>query len=108
LSGLKKIKRHVLVCKHKNCEKRGGRDALRSLKGALKAFDLRDEVLITKVDCFDLCDEGPVFVAYPEGIWYGGVDERAALDIAERLAGAEKQVRCNVLLDMRAGAPEGS
>ena len=37
MSKLKKIERHVLVCEHKDCEKRGGRDAYKALKASLKA-----------------------------------------------------------------------
>ncbi|HYH86537.1 MAG TPA: (2Fe-2S) ferredoxin domain-containing protein [Pyrinomonadaceae bacterium] len=101
MSGLKRIRNHILVCEHKDCVKRGGKDSLRELKGALKSLGLRDEVLISKVDCFDQCDEGPVVVVYPEGVWYGEVDERAAREIAERHVAEGRLARCNVLRDMR-------
>ncbi|HEX5126954.1 MAG TPA: ferredoxin [Rhodocyclaceae bacterium] len=38
------------------------------LKGAGK-------VRINKAGCLDRCDEGPVMVVYPEGVWYTYVDE---------------------------------
>jgi (2Fe-2S) ferredoxin len=102
LSGLKKIRKHVLVCEHKDCARGGGKEALRELKGALKEAGLRDEVLITKVDCFDQCEHAPVFVVYPEGVWYGEVDERGAREIAERhLRAGGTATRCEVLRDMR-------
>lgn len=102
MSGLKKIRKHILVCEHKDCVKRGGKDSLRELKGALKALGLRDEVFVSKVDCFDQCDDGPVMVVYPEGVWYGEVDERAAREIAERHIAEGRLARCTVLRDMRA------
>jgi (2Fe-2S) ferredoxin len=102
VSGLKKVRTHVLACDHKDCARGGGKEALRELKGALKEAGLRDEVLITKVDCFDLCEHAPVLVVYPEGVWYGEVDERGAREIAERHFGAGgKPTRCRVLRDMR-------
>ncbi len=27
-------------------------------------------VLRTKVDCFRICEQGPIAVVYPEGVWY--------------------------------------
>ena len=75
---------HVLVCTHKTCHKRGGRDAAKELKHALKEEGLRDQVLVTSVHCLDQCDHGPVVVVYPEGVWYAGVDEQATREIVEQ------------------------
>ena len=30
-------------------------------------------VLRNKVDCLRICEEGPIAVVYPEGVWYRGV-----------------------------------
>jgi (2Fe-2S) ferredoxin len=30
-------------------------------------------VLRTKVDCLRICEQGPIAVVYPEGVWYQGV-----------------------------------
>jgi (2Fe-2S) ferredoxin len=60
------------------------------------------QALITKVDCFDLCEHAPVMVVYPDGVWYGEVDERGAREIAERHLGAGgTAARPRVLRDMR-------
>jgi (2Fe-2S) ferredoxin len=92
----------VLVCEHKDCERRGGKGVLKELKHSLKERSLREAVKVTKVDCFDLCDHGPIVVVYPEGVWYGGVDERGAREIVERhAAGAGGRAACRVLLDMK-------
>ena len=32
-------------------------------------------VLRSKVDCFRICERGPIAVVYPEGVWYHSVDE---------------------------------
>jgi len=101
---LKKIRKHVLACEDKDCARRGGKDALRELKAALREAGLRGEVLITRVNCFDQCGHAPVMVVYPEGVWYGEVDERGAREIAERhVASGATAARCRVLRDMREG-----
>jgi (2Fe-2S) ferredoxin len=105
VSRLKKIRKHVLVCEDKDCARGGGKDALKELKAALKEAGLRDEVLVTKVNCFDQCEHAPVMVVYPEGVWYGGVDGRGAREIAERHVGAGGTAsRPAVLRDMREAA----
>ncbi len=102
LSGLKKIRTHILACEHKDCLKRGGRESLRELKQALRDAGTRDRVLITKVDCLDQCDEGPVMVVYPDGVWYGGVDEACARRIAEKHVGEGRTADgCKILRDFR-------
>ena len=106
MSGLRKITNHVLVCVHKDCEKRGGPEALKELKRALREAGQRSRVMVSKVDCFDQCDDAPVMVVYPEGVWYGRVDASCAREIAERHVGGDgvgRPAGCRVLRDMRRG-----
>lgn len=35
----------------------------------------KGEVRINNAGCLDRCDEGPVLVVYPEGVWYTYVDQ---------------------------------
>jgi (2Fe-2S) ferredoxin len=34
------------------------------------------KIRINRAGCLDRCDEGPVMVIYPEGIWYRYVDQQ--------------------------------
>ena len=111
MAKLKKATHHVLVCAHKHCIKQGGRDVGRELKRALKELPPTRRALITAVDCLDQCDDGPVVVVYPAGVWYGRVDERCAREIAERHVireGGEgvRAAGCKVLRDMRGDGGE--
>mgnify|MGYP001817096009 FL=1 len=33
------------------------------------------KVRVNKAGCLDRCEEGPVCVVYPEGVWYTYIDE---------------------------------
>ena len=35
----------------------------------------KGKVRINNAGCLDRCDEGPVLVVYPEGVWYTYVDK---------------------------------
>ena len=101
VSKLRKINAHVLVCQHKTCLKQGGKASIKALKRALKERDLRDLVMVTKVKCLDQCGRGPVMVVYPDGVWYGGVDEDDARQIVKEHLEKGCAVAERVLRDMR-------
>jgi sirohydrochlorin cobaltochelatase len=101
VSKLRKISAHVLVCRHKTCLKQGGKASSKALKRAVKEHGLRERVMITKVKCLNQCGRGPVMVVYPEGVWYGNVDEEAARKIVTEHLEQGSAVAPIVLRDMR-------
>ena len=77
------ISHHLLLCatpsKAACCEPGEGEASWKYLKQLLITLDLenheRDEgiVLRSKVDCLRICQEGPILLIWPDGIWYGRV-----------------------------------
>ena len=41
------------------------------------------KIRINKAGCLDRCEEGPVMVVYPEGIWYTYIDEEDIDEIVD-------------------------
>ncbi|MEO8447384.1 MAG: ferredoxin [bacterium] len=71
-----KIKRHIFLCcdqtKPKCCDKKDGLESWDYLKSRLKELDLTGDggVFRTKANCLRICQDGPLAVVYPEGVWY--------------------------------------
>lgn len=76
-------KYHVFFCTNeredgaKCCGAAGGQKMRDYLKQKIKRADLSGagKCRINTAGCMDRCDEGPLLVVYPEGVWYTYVDE---------------------------------
>lgn len=78
--GIPVIRRHIFLCcdqtEPKCCEKERGLAAWSYLKKRLKELGLSEQggIYRTKVNCFRICQQGPIAVVYPEGTWYRNCD----------------------------------
>jgi (2Fe-2S) ferredoxin/predicted O-methyltransferase YrrM len=67
---------HLFVCTQQkpegvtSCSASGSFAVLETLDHEIQARGLDREVQLTTCGCMGLCDEGPVMVVYPEGVWY--------------------------------------
>jgi (2Fe-2S) ferredoxin len=74
--GLDSIQRHIFLCcdqtKPKCCDKAVGLESWSYLKRRLKELGLDGQggVYRSKVNCLQICRDGPIAVVYPEGVWY--------------------------------------
>lgn len=73
---LSTIKRHIFLCcdqtKPKCCQKEVGLMAWEYLKARLAELGLSDQggIYRSKANCLRVCQQGPIAVVYPEGVWY--------------------------------------
>ena len=78
--GIPSLARHIFLCcdqtKPKCCERERSLEAWDYLKGRLRELGLSEEggVYRTKANCLRICQQGPIAVVYPEGVWYHGCD----------------------------------
>jgi len=74
--GLDNIQRHIFLCcdqsKPNCCSKEEGLASWNFLKRRLDELKLTEQGSIyrSKVNCFRVCQQGPIAVVYPDGIWY--------------------------------------
>ena len=68
------IRRHIFLCadqtKPKCCSKEVGVEAWDYLKKRMAELGLLDRIYRTKANCLRVCEQGPIAVVYPEGVWY--------------------------------------
>lgn len=83
--GINHITRHLFLCadqtKPKCCDQDAGIETWEYLKRRLKELKLdhphppepSSSVFRTKANCLRLCQNGPILLVYPDGIWYRNV-----------------------------------
>jgi (2Fe-2S) ferredoxin len=71
-----KVERHIFLCcdqtKDKCCSRKKSLVSWDFLKSRLRELGVSKtgKVYRTKANCLQLCQDGPVAVVYPEGVWY--------------------------------------
>ncbi len=74
--GIDCIRRHIFLCsdqtKAKCCSREEGLASWDFLKGRLKELELTGPggIYRTKANCLRVCEQGPIAVVYPDGVWY--------------------------------------
>ncbi len=61
------------------CSKAGSLGLMQYLETELSDRGMAD-VAVSSTGCLKVCDRGPAMVVYPEGWWYGRVDDEEAID----------------------------
>jgi (2Fe-2S) ferredoxin/predicted O-methyltransferase YrrM len=81
---------HLFICTQQktegipSCPAHGSLAVLDTLKREIEARGLCSDVQLTTCGCMGLCDEGPVMVVYPEGVWYRRVQPSDISEIVDQ------------------------
>ncbi|MGO9402883.1 MAG: methyltransferase [Terriglobales bacterium] len=108
---------HLFVCTQQkpegvtSCPASGSFAVLGALDREIQARGLNHDVQLTTCGCMGLCDEGPVMVAYPAGVWYRHIQPSDVSEIVDTHLHGDKPVDRLVWTDaaaMKAMAVEHS
>lgn len=97
IKDLTRVERHAFLCNGSSCIERGAAATTLALRDEIRTGDLHDRVHTTKTLCNGRCDDGPIVIVQPEGVWYKYVDEAAARVIARDHLGQGQIVDAHVL-----------
>jgi len=83
---MKKPTYHILVCNSFRvagdaqgaCNKKGATGLIQYITE--EATDRGLDVAVSSTGCLNVCSEGPVIVIHPNNLWYGKVENEAAID----------------------------
>jgi len=67
---LLRVKRIAFICNGNSCLNKGAEDTTVSLRAAISANNLHDEVHTIRTRCTGQCEHGPVVFIHPDGTWY--------------------------------------
>jgi (2Fe-2S) ferredoxin len=90
---MEKPKHHIFVCgsfrtnggTQGACSRKGSNLLLQYLQTELEDRDMLD-VMVSSTGCLNRCEHGPVMVVYPEGHWYGEMNEDKIDAVLDALA----------------------
>ena len=81
---------HLFVCTQQksegvtSCPASGSFAVLETLDHEIQSRGLTNDVQLTTCGCMGLCDEGPVMVTYPKGVWYRRVQPSDVSEIVDQ------------------------
>lgn len=64
------VKTHLFLCSGGTCKSRGAEESTIAIRMAIHTHGLADTVHTTKTLCNGRCNDGPVVISMPEGIWF--------------------------------------
>jgi (2Fe-2S) ferredoxin len=85
-----KYKKHVFICTNtkdagkKCCGEERGMALVQAFKDEIRNRGLQNQMRAQRTGCLDACNFGPSLVVYPEGTYYGHVQQSDVTEIVEK------------------------
>ena len=94
---MEKPKHHIFVCASFRvageskgvCHRKDSVNLLQYLQTELTDRGM-DDVMVSSTGCLKVCEKGPVMIVYPEGNWYGEMNEEKVDTILDALQGGSR------------------
>ncbi len=92
---MQKPEYHIFVCNSFRisgepqgiCNKKDAASLLQFIENEI--LDRGLDAMVSSTGCLKVCEKGPIMIVYPQGWWYGGIDEDKVDEILDSLEEGE-------------------
>jgi len=84
IKDITKTQTHLFLCNGSSCKNKGAEESTKIIRETIKECGLHETIHTTKTLCNARCDDGPVVIVQPEGIWFKEITPDAARDFVVR------------------------
>jgi len=78
---LTQVERHIFLCNGTACNEKGAEGVVVLLRQMVKEIGMDTRIHTTRTRCNGRCDDGPIVIIQPDGVWYGAVTPSVAQEI---------------------------
>ena len=83
--------KHIFVCINQrdenavrcSCGEENGAEIVARFKELIQSHKLKMKVRAQRASCFDICEQGPIMVIYPEGVFYAQIKSKDVKSICD-------------------------
>lgn len=86
---LTKLRTHILICNGATCLRKGGDQVAITIREEIKKHNIEKQIHTTLTRCNGQCKNGPIVIEYPQGNWYGHVDDEVAIHLVTSIQNQE-------------------
>ncbi|MCH2176722.1 MAG: NAD(P)H-dependent oxidoreductase subunit E [Lentisphaeria bacterium] len=97
IKDLSLIDHHIFMCKGGSCKKLQSQETIEVLRQEIENAGLKPHVHTTCTLCNGRCEDGPVLIVMPEGIWYKDVTPEVAKRIVKEHLIENNPIKENML-----------
>ncbi|MFM8912557.1 MAG: (2Fe-2S) ferredoxin domain-containing protein [Flammeovirgaceae bacterium] len=84
IKDMTKVHTHLFLCNGGTCKEKGAEESTRIIRETIKECGLHERVHTTKTLCNARCDDGPIVIVQPEGLWLKEITPDVARDFVLR------------------------
>lgn len=97
IKDLTQINVHLFICNGGSCKQKGAEQSTALIRSALEEFGFSESVFTTKTLCNGRCNDGPILISQPCGIWFKQITVENARDFVKSYIVEREEPKANRL-----------
>lgn len=83
IKDLTKVNVHLFICNGGSCKAKGAEESTALIRSAIADCGFAESVFTTKTLCNGRCNDGPIVISQPCGIWFKQITTATANDFVK-------------------------